>query len=718
MVASKKRQDRVACIRPDPANALPSSQNPSGRVEELYKLAVRATNDIVWDLDFQTSQLSWNEALYSNLGFSPETVEPTLQWWVNQIHPDDRDEVVDHFHAVVEAGDEIFTAEYRFRKADGTYAWIFDRGFIVRDSGGQPVRGIGAMQDQTTRKNSEDALARSEVLNRNIIEANPDCVSVLDLNGVVLFANRAAVLAYGLESEAPLVGRPWGHRLDVKTQKEIRTALAAAAKGELTRLTVQLPEPAGSIRWYESILSPVRDANGNPVRYLVMSRDITEHKSAESRIRWSANHDPLTQLPNRLLFQQHLDHMIATSSKDESCFALLVIDVDNFKRINDTFGHDVGDKLLCTVAQRLRATIRTDDFVARLGGDEFAVLLKRTASKSEVAYASEKIIKELKQPWIDCGRILDCQASIGASIYGCDASERSELLKNADVALYIAKQSGRCRTAIFEPQMRREVQKRSRMIEDARKAVQENWIIPYYQPQIDMRTGKLVGFEALLRIKHPLRGLLTPAHVSAALEDIDVAADIGDRMAKLVLTDVSHWLSGGYQFGHVAINAAASDFRRGDFAERLLERLEQHDVPPEVIQLEVTETVFIGRGAEYVEQSLRQLSRKGVSIALDDFGTGYASLSHLRQFPINVIKIDRSFIRNMSINAGDAAIVRAVLTLGKSLGLDVVAEGIETNIQEAQLMAEGCRLGQGYLYSKAMPASRILNWMQRCRSAA
>ena len=714
---SDERAARLVTDQPQ-SGTFAYEQGRLTRSEELYRLAVRATNDMIWDLDFGTNQLEWNEALFTNLGYAPGEVGPTLQWWIDQLHPDDRDEVADHFRQVVESGEEQFTAEYRFRKSDGTYAWIYDRGYIVRDASGRPVRGVGAMQDQTDRKLSEEALGRSESLNRSIIEANPDCVSVLDLDGRVMFSNEAAVRAYGLKSDAPLVGQRWGHRLDAKAQKEIDGALAAAANGELARLTLQLPNERGSSTWYESILSPVRDADGTLVRYLVMSRDITGHKSAERQIQWTANHDPLTKLPNRLLFQQRLDDLIARATCGKAGFSLLLIDVDEFKQVNDTLGHDAGDMLLCTVGERLRTVVRKDDFVARLGGDEFAVLLKRAVSEVEVRTVSEKIIRTLKEPWIHSGRVLDCQASIGASIYGCHGSKGSELLKNADVALYTAKDRGRCRTTVFEPRMRINVQKRSQMVEVARFALREQLIVPFYQPQVDLQTGKIAGFEALLRVRHPTRGLLAPSHVSAALEDVDVAADIGDRMAQLVLADVGRWLQDELEIGHVAINAAAADFRRGHFAERLLEQMKRHHVPSTMIQLEVTETVFIGRGAEYVECALKTLSRSGVRIALDDFGTGYASLAHLQQFPIDVIKIDRSFVRKMTGSSSDAAIVRAVLTLGKSLGLDVIAEGIEKPEEEAQLRAEGCRFVQGYFYGRPMPAARVPVRMQRYRSAA
>jgi diguanylate cyclase (GGDEF)-like protein len=419
-----------------------------------------------------------------------------------------------------------------------------------------------------------------------------------------------------------------------------------------------------------------------------------------------------------LLFQQRLNDLIDQPASTASPFALLLVDVDEFKQVNDTLGHDAGDQLLCTVAKRLSAAVRSDDLVARLGGDEFALLLKDVANPIEVQKVCEKVITELKRPFVHAGRALDCQASIGVAIYGNHGSTAGELLKNADVALYVAKQRGRARTTLFAPHMRANVQKRLRMVEVARQAIREHLFVPYYQPQVNLRTGETVGFEALLRVRHPTRGLLAPVHVSAALEDLDLAAEIGDRMTQLVVGDVSSWLQNGIEIGHVALNAAAADFRRGDFAERLLRQLDRYKVPPEKIQVEVTETVFIGRGAEYVGRALRDLSRCGVRIALDDFGTGYASLSHLQQFPIDVIKIDRSFVGRLTKSSNDIAIVRAILTLGKSLGLDVIAEGIEEAAEEAQLKAEGCQFGQGFLFGKPMPAARVANKVGRYRSAA
>lgn len=559
-------------------------------------------------------------------------------------------------------------------------------------------------RSDNARKQREHALRESEHFNRIINEASPDCVSLLDSSGNVLFANDAAVQAYGLQGAEELVGQAWGHRLDGSAVVATTGALREARNGRVGRVTNCLGAPGRGQRWFESLVSKVAGEE-QPYRFIVMSRDITQQRRVEEQVRWAATHDPLTQLPNRRLFQTQLDDLNREGTSRD--FALLILDVDDFKQINDTLGHDAGDALLITVGERLRASVRNEDFVARLGGDEFAIILHGVKTEAGTIAAAEKILAGLKEPWIYNGRVGDCRVSIGASLPSIDSDDSSELLKDADIALYAAKVSGEGRIALFRPHMRAAMQKRSSKISLARHALKEDLIKPYYQPKVELRTGKLIGFEALLRWSHPTRGAQSPSSIDAAFEDLELARALTDRILSHVMADVRLWMEAGLNFGHVAVNAAAADFKQADFAERLLSRLDSSSVPTSRIQIEVTETVFLGRGAEYVEQGLKTLSAAGIRIALDDFGTGYASLSHLKQFPVEIVKIDRSFLRNIRKDAHNDAIVRTVIGLGRSLDLDVVAEGVETTDQEAYLMAQGCQIGQGFLYGKAIPASRV-----------
>jgi diguanylate cyclase (GGDEF)-like protein len=427
----------------------------------------------------------------------------------------------------------------------------------------------------------------------------------------------------------------------------------------------------------------------------------------EEQANWAANHDSLTKLPNRMFLQRRLERMTGAPDAAQNPCALVLLDVDNFKQINDTAGHDAGDALLCTFAERLQAAVRVTDTVARLSGDEFALLLPNTGSERELQIVLDRIVDELRKPCVHAGRVFDCSASVGAGIFGPHGATHAELLKNVDVALYAAKAAGKGTFRIFRSALRDEIQKRSSMLSIAKDALADGRIRPHYQPKVDLRTGAVAGFESLLRWQHPKGGWQPPSSIAAAFEDLTIASDLSDRMIDQVLADIVTWRAGGIDVGHVAVNASAAEFRRGDFAERLLERMHKSAVPVEVLQLEITETVFLGRGAECVERALKTLSLAGMKIALDDFGTGFASLSHLNQFPVNILKIDRSFVDDVKTANSRAPIINAVINLGKSLDMEVVAEGVETQVQHDFLINAGCHQGQGFLYSRAVPAAEV-----------
>jgi diguanylate cyclase (GGDEF)-like protein/PAS domain S-box-containing protein len=625
--------------------------------------------------------------------------------WKEALHPDDCAMTGTAWRRCVETGN-TFDLEFRLRGGDGEYRWTLNRAIPDRDAEGKIVRWYGTCTDVHERVVAERALAETEAVNRSILESSPDCILLLDREGTILFVNRLGPLALGLDGAEVMLGRRWPDLLSAEAAREARAAVAKGAKGQTAHLTSVHSGPDGASKWFDIVATPVFDETGRAVRLVVVSRDITHQKQSEEKVRWVANHDSLTHLPNRLLFQERLDRLVEGGPQAGS-FALLLLDIDEFKRVNDTLGHDAGDALLCAFAERLRETARADDLVARLGGDEFAVILNGVRDEAEVATAVDALMQALRRPWVHAGMVLDCDASIGASLFPLDGATRAELMKHADIALYVAKAAGRGNLKLFQPSMRSEMQNRISMLALARDAIEKNWIVPFYQPKVDLKTGAVAGFEALLRWHHPGKGFQSPDTIAAAFEDLTIATGLSDRMIEGVIGDVRGWLDRGVPFGNVAINAAAAEFRTGDFAERLLERLEAAGVPPEVIQLEVTETVFLGRGADCVERTLKTLSAAGITIALDDFGTGYASLSHLKQFPVDLLKIDKSFVRDLCLTPDAAAIIRAVIHLGHSLDVRIVAEGIETRAQAASLLAQGCDFGQGYLYSRAVPAADV-----------
>lgn len=569
------------------------------------------------------------------------------------------------------------------------------------------VSALALYRSDLARRAQERELRNSEQFNRLVASANPDCISLLDEDHTVLFANEALLRAHGLSELSDLIDKPYGYRLDPAAQIERDAALEAARSGGTGRFTLCYPGADGSddVRWFDTIISKLPPDHDWPFRYLAISRDISEKREIEDQVRWKASHDDLTRLPNRSQFQMHLDRHVRLVGQEG--FALFTLDIDNFKTVNDTLGHDAGDQLLRTVAQRIAEAVRQGDIVARLAGDEFAVIARDIRTEPGAVAIAERIFERLREPWLYQGRLGECRVSIGASLAPRHGDSAEELFKHADIALYEAKARGKAQIAVFRPSMKSAVEKRSRQISLARHALTRDFIVPYYQPKVDLKSGRVAGFEALLRWRHPTQGVQLPATISAAFEDLELAHEITGRMVDQVLLDMRRWFDRGLSFGHVAINVTAADLRQDDFADRLLASLRRHSLPHHCLQVEITETVFMGRGAEYVERALRMLHDAGIRVALDDFGTGYASLSHLKQFPVDIVKIDRSFLHDFALDPQNQAIINTVISLGQSLDIEIVAEGIETREQERHLLARGCTYGQGYLYGKAVPALRV-----------
>ena len=444
------------------------------------------------------------------------------------------------------------------------------------------------------------------------------------------------------------------------------------------------------------------------LRRSIKERDdrAAEQRTAATALQWIATHDSLTHLGNRTLFYSELAQALSKADRDDSGVAVILIDVDHFKQINDSFGHDAGDAVLCAFASRLRDVVRQGGTVARLGGDEFGIVLTSVKARKHLGTIIESLNMRLREKLEFNGRLIDCRASIGVAIYGEHASTVEALIKCGDLALGVAKRNRGC-SVDFHPDMETDFEREITMTALARSAIEDNRIFPYYQPKVDLLTGELTGFEALLRWDQCTGRLGLPHMIAPAFLDTELALIIGDRMMNLVLDDLQKWVARGLNVGHVALNTCAGDFAANDFAERLLATLKLRGLSPRRIEIEVTESVFLDRGSHHVLRALTVLANRGVRIALDDFGTGFASLTHLKKFPVHVLKIDQTFVSGLGKTADDAAIVRALIGLGSSLGMETVAEGIETHDQAAFVRNCGCTLGQGFLYSAARAAADV-----------
>jgi diguanylate cyclase (GGDEF)-like protein len=440
----------------------------------------------------------------------------------------------------------------------------------------------------------------------------------------------------------------------------------------------------------------------------ILARVAGYREKAERELIHAASNDALTDLANRAEFQRRLE---TTLREAPEFLCVLFIDLDEFKTINDTLGHDAGDSLLIAAARRLAAIATDIGFLARLGGDEFAIAVRGTPDLA--CETAQRVLATLSRPFDHNGQTVMTAGSIGIAVFPDHGSSASDLLKNADIALYSAKANGRARYAVFETSMRTEIEQRIALHEDVKRGMQQDLFVPHYQPQISIRTGLIQGFEALARWRHPERGLLSPAVFGSAFDNHELAIAMGRKLFLQILADTRQWIDTGLPFGRVAVNASAAELDHPDYASWMLKEMAAYAVPPDVLEVEVTEGVLFGKTIDRVQANLLLLHRAGIRIALDDFGTGYASLTHLKQFPISVLKIDRSFVNNVENNGVDTSIVRAVIDMARGLKMEVVAEGVERPYQVDFLKKTGCTGAQGYLFAKPMPASRVSHFIQQ-----
>lgn len=420
-----------------------------------------------------------------------------------------------------------------------------------------------------------------------------------------------------------------------------------------------------------------------------------------------ARHDPLTGLPGRILFQERFAEALELARTGVTDVSLLLLDLDDFKSINDSHGHDAGDALLQQTAERLQGSILECDTVARLGGDEFGILLVAPLSFDNAVRLSDLILEILAEPCHHEGHAFSAKASIGVAGYPRHGFGIIDLMKDADIALYRAKAEGGNRSVVFTQEMRAALEERRELLDDIRRGLSGGEFVPFYQPKVCFKTGEIVGFEALARWQHPAHGLVTPAVFGVAFEDVDLAERLGAAMIRMVAADVAEWLPAGLECGRVAVNLSSAEFRHPELAQTVIAAWTSAGAPVERLEIEVTETVFLGSEINIVANTMRQFRQGGIQVALDDFGTGFASLAHLKRFDVDHIKIDQSFVRGLLESTHDQAIVSAVIALGESFDMDVTAEGVETEEQALRLTELGCDHAQGYLYAKPMAASRV-----------
>lgn len=464
----------------------------------------------------------------------------------------------------------------------------------------------------------------------------------------------------------------------------------------------------------QASISRIDDEAGNFFRYGAIVTDVTERRNAEERIRHQANFDALTGLPNRALLLDRLAQSLATVTRASAKMALMFIDLDGFKLVNDTLGHDMGDELLREAANRVMHCVRTGDTVARLGGDEFTVIMPNLKNARDVPAAAQRILDALAKPFMLGGAESFVSGSIGITLFPDDATEAGELLKNADAAMYRAKDLGKANFQFFTADLNEEVRARLRIKNGLVKAMERGEFQLFYQPKLTLETGRIESVEALMRWDNGDLGMVSPARFIPVLEETGMVVDVGAWAIRTACEQHRAWLGAGLPPIRVAVNLSARQLREISFVSVLKRVLDETGVGPDGLEIEITESMLMS-DAEGAVMALRQLHELGIHVAMDDFGTGYSSLSYLRRFPIDTIKIDQSFVADITSNVDDATIIRTIINMGRTLNRKVVAEGVETQAQMDMLKEYGCDQIQGYLLSRPLPADDVTRYLHECR---
>jgi diguanylate cyclase (GGDEF)-like protein/PAS domain S-box-containing protein len=683
------------------------------RLSEYAEIANQAGKIGIWELDLRTKVAAWDRNMYFLYGIDDVATIPTFALWNAALHPHDRERAVREVNSDI-AGGVPSDSEFRVIWQNGEVHHIRSLATLVRDTSGTPVRVIGTDWDVTELRSlgrqlreEKEALVSSEARYRVLTEALPQLVWVVDAGDGFTYVNQRWSSYTGLSLEK---SRDAGFPAVVEAAD---TASFNAAREALPprefECEARLRRFDGMFRWHLVRGVPFAETTGDAGKWIVTATDIEQRKAAEktlavtvAELEHRVHHDAMTDLPNRMLLMDRLSQAMNQANRAHTGVIVLYVDLDRFKAINDTFGHAAGDRVLKETGLRIVAMLRAGDTAGRVGGDEFIVVCATSGSGDDVPHIASRLLKAVTAPIDVCGEFVNVEASIGVSVYPADGFDADTLIRKADAAMYSAKQNGRNTYRRYSNEAHISIVAAAELEAELRHAIAANELVVHYQPIIDLRAKRATAAEALVRWQHPRRGLLMPGDFISFAEERGLIAQIGEVVLRATCAMLERLKRSGHEAVSIAVNVSANQFGKTAFVDGIVAALAEHDTDPHRLTIEITESVVMGNTRATLA-TLGELKELGVNLSIDDFGTGYSSLAYVKNFPVNTLKIDRSFVRDIADDATDQAIAKTIITLAHSLGMRVIAEGVETQAQLAKLRAFGTDGMQGYLFSRALP---------------
>jgi diguanylate cyclase (GGDEF)-like protein/PAS domain S-box-containing protein len=619
-------------------------------------------------------------------------------------HPDDRAYVREYIHKAIAHGSR-FDIEYRIIHADNSIRWVWERGLGVFSATNKLESIEGFIIDISDRRKIQEAQHEAERRYRDIFEHATEGMFQTTIAGDYLSVNPALARIYGYDSPELLITtlRDIAYKLYVNPGRRDDFVALMRQDGVVRNFESEVWRKNGETIWISENARAVYDTAGDLLFFEGTTIDITERKRYEAKLQYHATHDALTGLPNRALFMDRMKQALLGAERDERGVAVAFLDLDQFKLINDTLGHETGDRLLTEIAARLVDCVRGADTVARLGGDEFVLICTRKHNEQEILQVMQRVLACVSRPWVTPQGEFSIGCSIGVSLYPRDGRTVETLLKNADSAMYKAKEAGRNNFQFYTPELNQRAAERFELENKLRHALEREEFLLHYQPRVDLASGQIVGLEALIRWQPPGEEMVSPARFIPVAEETGLILGIGEWVLRRACTQAVAWQQRGLRPVVVSVNISPRQFRQEHLVDTIANVLRETGLEPRWLELELTESLVM-HDVDRFASMLYTLKDLGVGIAIDDFGTGYSSLSHLKRFAFDQLKIDQSFVRDLTTDPDDAAIVQAIISLGHALDLRIVAEGVETQEQLDFLRANGCDEVQGYYLGKPAPA--------------